>query len=295
MKKVLIFLMCLTMLLLSGCGRNSSKQSDELLVVTSFYPMYVATINITDGVEGVKVVNMTKPQTGCLHDYQISAQDMALLEKGNVFIANGGGMEAFLDKIVKQHPKMKVVEASQGIELIKDSEGDNPHVWVSVTNEIKQAKNIARELSQIDPKHQEQYQKNCEAYVARLEQLKQQMHSELDGFAGSSIVTFHEAFPYFAQEFNLKIAAVIDREPGTEPTPKELEETIEIIKNTGVKAIFTEPQYSPGAATTIATATGAKIYQLDPVVTGEAVPEEKNAYINVMQKNVAILKEALGK
>lgn len=295
MKKIIIALICVLMALVTGCGHNDKIRSDEKVIVTSFYPMYVAAINIADGVEGVKVVNMTKPQTGCLHDYQLSAQDMALLEKCDIFIANGGGMEDFLEKVIKQQPKMKVIEASKGIELIKGPEGDNPHVWVSVANDIQQAKNIAKELAEIDPEHQQQYQKNCEDYVARLEKLRQEMHKDLDAFAGSPIVTFHEAFPYFAREFNLKIAAVIDREPGTEPTPKELEETIGIVKATGVKAIFTEPQYSPGAATTISNATGIKVYQLDPVVTGEATPEAKNAYIDVMKKNSAILREALSK
>ena len=119
------------------------------------------------------------------------------------------------------------------------------------------------------------------------------MHKDLAPFAGKEIVTFHEAFPYFAKEFNLKIAAVIDREPGTEPTPQELEDTIEIIKKAGIKAVFTEPQYSPGAANTISKETGAKIYTLDPVVTGEANDGAKNAYIETMQKNAATLVKAL--
>ena len=81
-------------------------------------------------------------------------------------------------------------------------------------------------------------------------------------------MTFHEAFPYFAKEFNLNIISVVEREPGTEPTPAELQETIEQVKKLPVKVLFTEPQYSPSAAETIARETGAKIYTLDPVVTG---------------------------
>ena len=68
---------------------------------------------------------------------------------------------------------------------------------------------------------------------------------------------------------------------------------IEIIKKAGIKAVFTEPQYSPGAANTISKETGAKIYTLDPVVTGEANDGAKNAYIETMQKNAATLVKAL--
>lgn len=294
MKKLLVMLLCVFTLLSAACGKEqSAKEHEGLNVVTSFYPMYVATLNVVDGVEGVNLANMTKPQTGCLHDYQLTTQDMKLLETADVLVANGGGMEAFIEEIVKQEPNLKVVDASKDIEMIKDEDEENPHVWVSVTNEIQQVKNIVAQLSEIDPKHKEQYEKNGNEYIKKLEALRDEMHKDLAPFAGKEIVTFHEAFPYFAKEFNLKIAAVIDREPGTEPTPQELEDTIEIIKKAGIKAVFTEPQYSPGAANTISKETGAKIYTLDPVVTGEANDVAKNAYIETMQKNAATLVKAL--
>jgi zinc transport system substrate-binding protein len=119
------------------------------------------------------------------------------------------------------------------------------------------------------------------------------MHQELDLLPNKQIITFHEAFPYFAQEFNLKIAAVIEREPGAEPTPKEMEETIEKIKAAKIKALFAEPQYSVKAAEAIARETGAKVYTLNPAVTGEAKPEAIDDYIKIMEGNITVLKEAL--
>ena len=106
-------------------------------------------------------------------------------------------------------------------------------------------------------------------------------------------MTFHEAFPYLAKEFKLNVVSVIEREPGTEPTPQELEATIAKVNSLPVKVLFTEPQYSPAAAETIARETGAKIYTLDPVVTGEADEQAMDAYINAMKKNMEVLKEAL--
>ena len=99
--------------------------------------------------------------------------------------------------------------------------------------------------------------------------------------------------PYLAKEFKLNIVSVIEREPGTEPTPQELEDTIKQVNGLSTKVLFTEPQYSPAAAETIARETGAKIYQLDPVVTGEADESALNAYIDTMKKNMEVLKEAL--
>lgn len=292
-----ILLVCC--LVLAGCGssapgqQSAAKKDGKLHIVTSFYPMYVATINITKGVDGVEVVNMTKPQTGCLHDYQLSTEDMKKLEKADVFVVNGGGMENFLDKVVSQQKNLKIIDASKDIGLIADGNEMNPHVWVSVSNAIAQVKNIAGELAAADPEHADAYRANALAYVEKLEALKKDMHAELDDLPHKDIVTFHEAFPYFAEEFKLNIISVVEREPGSEPSPKELEDTVAQVRKLPVKVLFTEPQYSPGAAETIARETGAKIYSLDPVVTGEANESAMDAYINAMRKNADVLKEAL--
>ena len=295
--KILSLLLLVLSVALVGCGgtdKGAEKKSVEpFRIVTSFYPMYVATINITDGVDGVEVYNMTKPQTGCLHDYQLMTEDMKTLEKADAFVINGAGMEDFMDKVTEQQKKLKVIDASRGIELIHDDEGDNPHVWLSVTDEIAQVRNIADQLKEADPAHADKYEKNAAAYIEKLTALKNEMHAALDNVPHKDIVTFHEAFPYFAKEFNLNIIGVVEREPGTEPTPTELQETIEQVNALPTKVLFTEPQYSPAAAETIARETGAKIYTLDPVVTGEATSAAKDAYIDTMKKNMKVLQEAL--
>ena len=296
--KILSLLLLVLSVALVGCGGTDKsaekKTAEPFRIVTSFYPMYVATINITDGVDGVEVYNMTKPQTGCLHDYQLMTEDMKTLEKADAFVINGAGMEDFMDKVTEQQKKLKVIDASRDIELIHDDEeGDNPHVWLSVTDAITQVRNIADQLKEADPAHAAAYEKNAVAYIEKLSSLKSEMHAALDNVPHKDIVTFHEAFPYFAKEFNLNIIGVVEREPGTEPTPTELQETIEQVNALPTKVLFTEPQYSPAAAETIARETGAKIYTLDPVVTGEATPAAKNAYIDTMKKNMKTLQEAL--
>jgi len=299
--KILSLLMLVLSLALVGCGgtdKAAEKPADKqpaqpFRIVTSFYPMYVATINITQGVDGVEVHNMTKPQTGCLHDYQLMTEDMKTLENADAFVINGAGMEDFMDKVTEQQKNLKVIDASRGIKLIHDEEGDNPHVWLSVTDAIQQVRNIADQLKEADPAHADAYEKNAAAYIEKLTSLKTEMHAALDNVPHKDIVTFHEAFPYFAEEFHLNIIGVVEREPGTEPTPTELQETIEQVKGLSAKVLFTEPQYSPAAAETIARETGAKIYTLDPVVTGEATPAAKDAYLDTMRKNMNTLKEAV--
>jgi zinc transport system substrate-binding protein len=184
-----------------------------------------------------------------------------------------------------------VVEASQGIPPKFE---DNPHIWVSISGAIQQVENIAAALAKADPAHAEEYRKNAAAYVAKLEALRTTMHAALDGLKHRDIITFHEAFPYFASEFDLNIAGVIEREPGSEPNARELAETIELVKKQKVHALFAEPQYPAKSASIIERETGVPVSVLDPVVTGPRDPASaRDAYLAAMRKNLDVLKKAL--
>ena len=296
MKKFFYYTLLITLctLLFIGCG-SDKKDDGNLKIVTSFYPMYLDALNIVRGVNGVEVVNLTPPQTGCLHDYQLTPEDMKTLETADIFIVNGLGMESFLDKVIEAHPNLKIIDASDSPEIVPIMEGDvpNPHVWMSITYSIQQVKNISSKLCELDPDRSEAYKRQTLDYVDELTTLRDELHLSLTMLPNRDIVTFHEAFPYFAKEFGLNVAAVIEREPGTEPTPQELAETIEKINSLPVKVIFTEPQYSSKAAETIANETGAQIFELDPIVTGEAKPVNLLDYVNRMLNNIMTLAKAL--
>lgn len=297
----LLLTTALIILFTSGCKSGNILKSEpvktddtekKVTIVTSFYPVYILTLNIVKDIPDVKVVNMTKEQTGCLHDYQLTTDDIKTLEKAQIFVINGVDMEAFMDKVVEQQPNLKVVDSSIGIEFIKNqSDGENnPHLWVSISNAIKQVRNIGQQLSVLDPVNAVKYKSNTDMYMSKLEAEKEKMHKELENIKSRDIITFHEAFPYFAKEFDLNIVTIIEREPGSEPSAGELAQIVKRVNETKVKALFAEPQYSTRAVETIARETGAKIFMLDPVVTG---PPDADAYINIMDNNLKILLEAL--
>lgn len=319
-KLITIFLSIL--LLMTGCNDttvDSTKENAELTIVTSFYPMYISALNVVKDIPNVNLINLTQPQTGCLHDYQLTPADLKTLSKANIFVVNGLGMESFLDDVISQYKDIHVINASDGISLLEatsthehhheDEENctiaehkhdenhehhdDNPHVWVSISKNIEQVKNIANQLSSLDPQNASLYKSNSEEYIKELENLRDEMHLALDNVSTRDIITFHEAFPYFAEEFDLNIAGILELEPNVEPSAKKLEEIIETVKEKNITSLFIEPQYSPKAAETVANETGAKIYTLDPIVTGEANKSAGDDYINKMKENLNVLKEAL--
>lgn len=125
MKRKLSYLLSLMLIIsLASYGiiklKGSNKQYEEegLTVVTSFYPMYIAALNIADGIEGVNVINLTENQTGCVHDYQLTTKDMRTLSGAEVVILNGAEMEEFLEEIIAQHEELKVIDSSQGMEFL---------------------------------------------------------------------------------------------------------------------------------------------------------------------------------
>ena len=113
----------LTMTYVRTEQKQEQSKEGNLLVVTSFYPMYVAAENVIGDVEGVTLENLSEPQTGCLHDYQLTAADMKLLSKADIFIVNGGGIESFLSDVAESYPNLKIVQACDGIDLLESAEG----------------------------------------------------------------------------------------------------------------------------------------------------------------------------
>jgi len=269
---------------------TSGAFAKPLEILTSFHPVYVSVLNVVGDTPGVEVVCLTPSFVGCLHDYQLTPRDMKMIAGADIFVANGAGMETFIDKALRQAPSLKLVDASKGIPLI----GDNPHIWVGISGAIRQVENIADGLAAADPAHAKEYRENAEAYMARLTALRGEMHAALDGLKNRDIVTFHEAFPYFAGEFGLNIVGVIEREPGSEPGAKELAGTVETVRRLKVKAIFAEPQYPAKIAKVIELETGVSVSILDPAVSGPRDPAEaSDSYIATMRKNLDVLQKAL--
>ena len=296
-KSMLSALLALALAMCSGCA---AEEDAGKTIVTSFYPMYVFTQNVVRDVPGVRVVNMASESAGCLHDYQLQTRDMVTLEGADALVINGGGMEQFMDKVIAQRPELPVINASDGIEMLcgeDDHDGHdhdhgvyNAHVWLDPALAMRQVQNIADGLAAVDSENAEAYQQNAAAYKARLQALHAELSAQLAPLAGSAIVTFHEAFTYFADAYGLVVAGVIANDAGEEPSTRQIAATCDLVKQYQVKALFVEPQYPTKSAETIARETGTKMFTLDPVVSGDGSPE---SYENAMRENARVLTEAL--
>lgn len=288
MKKCLILLI-IACLLLSGVAQASQA---PLKVTAVFYPLYVATINVARDVPGLDIACLAPPSAGCLHDYQMSTADRRALEDSDVVIINGAGLETFLDKLLPQL-SAQVIVASDGLELLADEHGPNAHVWVSIPGMMTEVQNIADGLATAAPEHAGQFQENAANYIETLSALEKEMKAALAPYAGAPIVTFHEAFAYFANDFDLDVIATVQHEHDMAPSGRDLAITADAIAGHDVKALFAEPQYEDTSVDILAGETGVPVYLLDPAVSGEVDPQDYGAYIRVMRQNMDTLVEAL--
>ena len=278
-----------------------TKRDEKLNITTSFYPMYVAVLNITDGVEGVKVTNLTKGTTSCLHEYSLTTEEMVSLVDSDVLVINGAGMDGFLSNVISNYSNLEIIDSSKGIELIamechhnhnheQDKEEYNSHIFVSVENYIKQIENITSGLVELDSNNAESYLKNAREYILKLEELKDEIKDVISKVESKNIVTFHESFDYFAEEFGLNVVTKIEKEHGEAASASEIVSIVKEIKEHNVKAIFVETGYNTSIAETVAKEARISVYELNPVTSGS---NNKDEYINIMKENLNVIKEAL--
>ena len=293
MKNKYVFVtVMLAVLLFLGVGlteiyvnHTEEKEDGQYTVVTSFYPMYIAALNVVGENDHIRLENLSEPQTGCLHDYQLTPADMQLLSTADAFIINGGGIESFLGEVAEQYPDLTIINASEQVDLIED----NAHAWMNIKDYMTQVKTIEAELSAADPADAEQFSENTEAYLAKLSSLKEQADAVKPLTEGKNIVIFHEAYEYVAEEFGMQVSYVMDLDEERQVSAGEVADVVRTVTDGGVRVILAEELYGKDMGDTVESETDAKICYLDTLVRGDY---DADSYLNAMQQNITLLKEA---
>ena len=292
MKKFLIlFILCLTLV---GCA-----PAEEADLAATTLPVWQFTCRLTEGTD-LTVTRLVTEEVSCLHDYTLTVRQMKAIERANMVIVSGAGLEEFLDDALESADK--VIDSSEGIKLLAgahhhhegeeehEEEGhhheEDPHIWLSPAHAMTQAKNICAGLSAEYPEHADIFEENLAALLSDLQALENYGKRELSDLSCREIVTFHDGFSYLAHAFDLEIVEAIEEESGAEASAKELIHLIEEIRHHDIRAIFVETNGSGSAASIIAAETGANLGTLSMAMSGDD-------YFAAMYANIDALKEAL--
>jgi zinc transport system substrate-binding protein len=260
-------------------------------VVTSFYPVWLMALNLTEGIDGIDVVNLAEPATGCLHDYTLQNSDMVALSKADVLLINGAGMESFLPVVTGAYPDLPVVDASRGILLLEsDDDGEvNSHIWLDPRRASGMAANLAEGLAQALPAYSRQISDNLAAYRERLLNVDQRIREELMQFDDlPEVVIFHEAFPYFADACGLPVLLAVDKEPDEDLSTAQLAGILEMIRQSASVPLIIKSKEPDSTVGILVSETGAPLCELDPVTTGPDQPP-LDYYETVMTQNLQTL------
>ncbi len=300
--------------------KTADGENDQFTVVTSFYPMYIAALNITDGVDGVKLKNLSEPQTGCLHDFQLTPEDMKLLSTADMFIINGGGIETFMSDVAAAYPKLDVVEACEKVSLLAEDDIDsgeadghdhdhdddseetdghnhdhsdeNAHAWMSVSRYRTMVSTIAEELANEDPMHADLYDANAKEYDGKLAKLEKEQQSLKELTAGKDIIIFHEAYAYVADDLGMNVCYLLDLDEERSVSAGEVRDVINAINNDGVSVILAEELYGKDMGDTVSRETDVNVVYIDPLNRGDY---DKDSYIEGMENNIELLRNAFSK
>ena len=293
MKKLLILFLILT-LLLPGCAAPEQAQ-----IAATTLPVWQFACRLTEGT-GLTVTRLVTESVSCLHDYTLTVDQMKAIEKADAVILSGAGLEEFLEEALGS--ASHIIDSSEGIALLEGGhhhqhEGEehdeeahhhdmDPHLWLSPTCAMAQAKNICAGLSALYPEYQPIFKENLSELLTDLTTLRDYGTEALSELSSREILTFHDGFAYLAEEFGIEIVEAIEEESGAEASAKELIHLIGEVRHHDIGAIFVEENGSGSAAAIIAAETGAKCGTLHMAMSGDD-------YFRAMYANIDALKEAL--
>ncbi len=266
---------------------EGDDKKEELTVITSFYPMYVAVSNLTVGLDNVRVVNLSEPETGCLHDFQLTTEDVKLLSTGDVFVINGGGAESFLDKVISHYPDLSIVDATEGID---EEEEILAHAFASPVLYRNELENIYEKLLPL-VEDKDKLTNNYESYREKVELLIERCQYLALYSNGRNVVLLFEAFESLCKELNLNVDLLVDMDEERQSSAGEVASVIEHYDSDNECFIITEEIYGIDLAETVNRACNMEYIILDPLTRGNY--DNLDSYIKGMEENLSTLERIL--
>lgn len=283
----------------------SDPASKKLAVTASFYTFFFFASRIGGEWSNVSIV---VPSGAEPHEYEPTPGERARIEKSDLLILNGGGLEPWGNDVRTMLEKRGVVTVVAGeMFMTRSAESEDgggtpsenaaaldPHVWLSPPLAEKIVDRILDGFIAADPGHAEEYRQNAAALKQSLVTLDREYRDGLSDCKTRNIVTSHAAFGYLADTYGLTQISIAGISPEEEPSPSSLAKIADFAKTNRVSYIFFESLVSPKLAETIANEVGAKTLTLDPI---EGLADEQAAlgedYLSIMQQNLDHLRIAL--
>ena len=292
--------------LFSACGPAASKEAESSpVILATTYPVYLFTSAVLGNDSDYDLVLMLDQTISCLHDYTLSVNDMKLIERADVIVMNGAGLEDTMEDVIASAGDTPLIDCSQGIDLLpcRDRHHDgeeershqdewDPHIWMDPSLACRMIDTIAQKLAEIDSEHAARYVSNASLATEAIQTACSEWKAQLSDLSCREMITFHDGFSYFARAFDLTVLSSIEEESGSEASAQEVKEIMEEIRSHSLPAIFTEKNGATATADMIARECGVSVYSLDLLMSREHGAAGIDPYLTVISNNVAAVQEA---
>ena len=281
----------------AACGGTGTASEQGSL--SGRLPVVATTTQLTDfvhvvGGNHVDVYGILKPNIDA-HDFEPSPGDIAKLAAAKVIVKNGVSLEEWFDPTIKNAgTQATIVDASTGV-TVRHGEGDHvaegdPHLWQDPRNAKLMVHTIALALAGADPAHRADYEANEAAYAAELDRLDAEIASQIGGLTNKKIVTNHDAFGYYVDRYGLDFVGSIipSFDSQAELSAQDISHIVDLIKTTGVKAVFSESSLPPKTAEAIGRDAGVAVVAGEDALYGDSLGppgSDGDTYLKMLRHN----------
>lgn len=260
-------------LIFAGCGqRKATVENSSKNITVSILPQktFIEKIAGNDFTVNVLLPPGTSPAA-----YSLLPSQMAGIAQTAIWFRMGyiGFELSWKDKIIAANPAMKVVDLSEGLDLIAANKsiengetmltGVDPHIWLSPALVKQMAAKILTEISAINPPEKEKYETNYKTFIAEIDSVDAEIRSKLAPFPGKKIITFHPSLSYFARDYGIEQLSL--ESGGKEPTPQRMTELIDLARRENIKVIYIQGELDREHARVFAEETGGEVVQVHPL------------------------------
>jgi manganese/iron transport system substrate-binding protein len=274
--RVLFPLLLSALLAASALSVARAQPTARVRVVTSI-PIFADFIRQV-GADRVEVLSVV-PGGGEVHTFEPTPADLRTILSAHLILLNGRGLDEHIAHAARQG-SAPIWNLSAGLLPVDDPdtvvfgpptaeeeghEGGNPHLWMDPIRAVRYVERTRDALSTVDPAAAAMYTDNASRYIGRLYALNAEVADVLVSIPTDrrNLITFHDAFPAFAQRYELRIIGLVLGDPEErEPSAQQLAELSRTIRAWGVRTVFTEPQFSARALELVARDLGVQTVEL---------------------------------
>lgn len=249
----------------AGCVGPYAGDPTKLQVLTT--TTVLADIAANVGGQYVQVTSLV-PKNGDVHTFAPRPSDVVSASHARLIFMNGLGLDDWLNRTIDNASAggktVRLGDAvSAQVPLLpgENAETRNPHLFMDVKYAELYADRIAAAMEEADPAHADAYRSQAAAYRGQLDTLDAWVRTEVGSIpkANRKIVTFHDAFPYYARAYGITVVGVAVEAPGQDPNAGYIANLITDVKAAGVKAIFSEAQFPAKLADQLAAEANCKV------------------------------------